>query len=758
MAKKLIVTIIALIGIIAMVLPGCGGGGGPQAVTVKFLIRNNDNRLLIGNYMKSQLEALGFTVTTQYGTGGQLGPIWQGDPNLGLWNVVTAAWINTAVPRDEGSNFGFFYTPLGAGGPLWDAYTPTADFMGNATALWTNDFSNMTERATLFNQALPLSMQDSVRIFLDDRASFAPLSTHVDVAADAYGGIEGSTMWGHTICFVNSTGGALKPAWDAGVNGTLTAKIALEDLLDQPWNPVAGSNWAFDMFAERATMDNGFEYDVRDGLVWPHVASKADVVVQAGLPVGQANTSLSWCNFTTSPSLISVPATAWADWNGTDWIPAGSGVTAKTKTVVYYPTGTFGRPLQDNSTLSAADFLLFAIMTFDRAKPASAIYDLSWVSIYNAFMTHFKGMTFNFTTPGYDLVVTTYDDLILMDAELLAMSNSWYPWGTASGQGESLFDNVALGVLAETNHSSAFSLNKATNETIEWMSFIAGPSLVGSGTVKGLVQYLSQDVLNASSPNYGFIPYESFLGGYINQTVAVARYQNLQNFYTANGNMWVETGPYYLKHVDTTAKTIELDAFTSYPDSGSQFFFMMSPTPTGPAHLGAWCDKITLEIEADHTAAVNRLLSGAGDHLDVYAAGLSDPTLKATCDANPDKVHYYLSAGLFDELTFNPVGPFFPATGKLNPFSFAAIREALNKAVDRSHIVGDIWGGLAYARYTCVGTQSGDYINRYPALLAATEATYAYNFAAANATIYAAMMAINGTTYTGGKYYYESPS
>ena len=689
MTRKFLLCIVAILVTLGLVVTGCGGGGGPQPVTIKMLIRNNDNRLLIGNYVKSQLEALGFTVTTQYGTGGQLAPIWQGDPKLGLWNVYTAAWQFTAVPLDEGGEFGNMYTPLGAGGPLWDAYTPTADFLSNATALYTNDFTTMAQREQLFNWTLPLSMQDSVRIFLDDRASFAPLDKDVDVAADAYGGLEGSSMWGHTICFVNTTTNqTLIPKWDGGSN-ILTMKIAEEDLLDQPWNPVAGTNWAFDMFAEGGTQDDGFEYDVRDGLVWPHIAEKADVVVESGLPIVQSGDSLGWLNLTTSPGAISVPSTAWADWNGTAWIPAGPGITAKTKTVVYYPTGTFNRPLQDGSNLSAADFLLYAIMYFDRAKTTSGenIYDASWVPIYDAFMTHFKGVVFNVSVPGYDLVVTTYDDMVTLNAELIAMGNSWFPNLHTSGGRESLFDNVALGILAEKNGSSAFSDSKATSASVEWMSFIAGPSLVGGGphSTKGLVQYLSNNVLNAASPDYGYVPYSSFLGAYINQTQAVARYQNLQNFYTANGNVWVETGPYYLKHVDTTAKTLELDAFTSYLDSGSQFFFMMDPMPTdSTGHLGAYCDKVTLEMVADHTAAVTRLMSGGSDHLDVYAAGLSDATLKATCDANPDKVHYYLFVGLFDELTFNPSGPFFPATGKLNPFAIPAIREALNKVVDRS--------------------------------------------------------------------------
>jgi peptide/nickel transport system substrate-binding protein len=741
--------------IVAMVLPGCGTTGlVGDPVTIHMLIRNNDQRLEIGDYVGNQLEDLGFTVTRQYGTGSNLGPIWQGDPTTGVWNVYTAAWINTAVPRDEGSNFAFFFTPIGdPSSPLWGAYTPTAEFLDAATALWNNSFATMDERKALFEQAVPMSMENSARVFLDDRASFTPVRKNVAAAADAYGGIEGSMLWGETIHFRDAAGTPLLPQWDGGT-APLTMKIALEDLLVQPWNGVGGSNWAFDQFPIRATCESGFEYDTRDGLVWPGVAQKAELVVQAGLPVSQSSGSNDWLSLSTSPGRIAVPTTAWADWDAKTqkWVTAAAGTTAKTKTVVYYPTGTFGRPLHDGSTLSAGDFMLYAIMAFDRAKSDSAIYDPAVVPQFEAFMEHFKGVEFNFTTPGYDLVVTTYDDLVQLDAELIVRGNSWFPTGPVIGGnnlGPWIWHNLALGILAERDLKLAFSQSKSEEKTIEWLSFISGPSLsILSG-------YLTA-VQTSGNPDYAYIPYKSVLGAYITQAEALQRYQNLKAFYNANGHFWVASGPLYLKAVDTTGKKLELDAFQNYPVDGSKWFFLLDPEPVNPpAHNGAWVDKVTIEIEATHEAGISRLQSG---DLDVYAAGLADADLFETVKADSN-LHYYLSAGLFDELTFNPSGPFFPGTGKLNPFALPAVREALNWAIDRSYITGEIYGGMAYARYTCVGTKSGDYLNRYPALLAATEHDYQYDFDKADAAIETAMLTIPGVTREAdGKYYYTEPT
>jgi peptide/nickel transport system substrate-binding protein len=752
MAKKLIVTIIALIGIIALILPGCAGGG-PQAVTVTVLERTEDQRLDIGHYVSSVLEGLGFTVVEHPGTSRQLSSIWMGDPTPGLWNVYTAAWINTAVPRDEGSNFGFFYTPLGAYTSLWSYYINTPEFLIAANKLWTNDFADMTEREEIFDDAVPLSMEDSVRIFLDDRNSFAPLQEKVGVAADLCGGIEGSGLWAPTIHFRNATGTPLLPDWDGGVNGTLTMRIAMEDLIIQPWNAVAGSNWAFDQFPIRGTGVNGYEYDTNNGLAWPHVAGNATVEVLETLPMSQSEDSEDWLTVTTSPTLIPVPTTAWADWNATSqtWITAGPGVTAKTKTVVYYPEGTFDRPLHDGSTLDEGDFLLWAILQFDRGKSDSLLYDEDAEYYLDVYLTHFKGMVFNFTDPSYDLVVTTYDDQFTLDAELMPLVNSWYPSRqvVSAGQfGEASWPALALGILGEDGGTMTFSQGKSS-EAVEWTDYISGPSLAD------MADYLD-DVLDAGNTTglYDYIPYKNVLGAYISAGEANARYTNLKSFYDTYEHLWVGSGPYFLSDVDTTAKVLVLDAFQNYAEDGDQWFFLMDPAPVSPPeHQGAWVDEVTLEI-LDHLPAINSLQD---DDLDVYAAGLADPDIYDTVMADPD-LYLYMAYGLFDELTLNPSGPLFLGTGKLNPFAYPEIREALNMAIDRSHIKNEIFGGFATERFTCVATISADYLFRYNELITQMESDYAYDFAAANATIYAAMMAINGTTCVDGKYYYEQPA
>jgi peptide/nickel transport system substrate-binding protein len=106
-----------------------------EPVEISVLIRTEDERRAVGDYVATQLEAIGFTAIRDYKTAGEASPIWiNGDPALGLFHIYTGGWITTSVPRDLGGNFEFFYTPSGLGSPLWAAYTPTEEYAELADA------------------------------------------------------------------------------------------------------------------------------------------------------------------------------------------------------------------------------------------------------------------------------------------------------------------------------------------------------------------------------------------------------------------------------------------------------------------------------------------------------------------------------------------------------------------------------------------------------------------------------------------------
>jgi len=426
-----------------------------------------------------------------------------------------------------------------------------------------NDFSTMAEREALFAQALPLSMEDSARIWLTDNTGFSAFRTNVGVAADTSGGIYGSWMWAQTAHFKGADG---KPA----LGGQL--RVAMPSMLPQPPNPIAGSNWVYDMFWIRATGDMALQIDTRDGLRWPGRAEKAEITVQTGLPVG-VSTALghTWCTLSFAPS-IAVPGDAWADWNAAtqQFIPASTrfpgGTTAMRKSLVYYPADIFEVPLHDGSTLSMGDFIMGAILTFDRAKEESAIYDPATVPAFNSFMSAFKGVKFITDDPDYGLIVEAYSDLWYMDAEICADDRTWWP---NYNQGPGMWHTLTLGIRAEADKQLAFSAAKSEGLGVEWMSFIAGPSLT----------ILRNQLVLATAANY--IPYAPTMGNYVTAEEATERYANLAAWSASapagKGHFWVASGPFYLEAAYPLTKVIQLKRFEDYPDELGRFDFLMSP-------------------------------------------------------------------------------------------------------------------------------------------------------------------------------------
>lgn len=515
-------------------------------VVVIGLIRSEDERTQIGDYVAAQLESVGFTVDRQVKTRTDLSPIWvQGNPTDCLFGFYTGGWITTAISRDDASNFSFFYTANDYPIPLFQAYTPTPEFDALALKLRNNDFTTVEERDELFQQAMEMALSDpgsgSVRVWLADATSFSPLSSDAEVTYDLAGAIAGAQIWGNTVRFKGLEGGVMR--------------IAQPGIMVDPWNPVAGSNWIYDSMPIRAIQDYGVVSDPFTGLYWPQRIEKAEVVVQEGLPVGK---TLDWLTLDFAPS-IEVPGDAWVDWDAVNqkFITAAEAYTttqtAKTKTIVTYPADLFETvKWHDGSPLSVADFVMYMIVNFfDRGKPDSALFDEAAAENLAAFLDHFKGVKILSTDP---LTIETYDDLFYLDAEWIP--TTWWPNYT---YGSGAWHNVALGVQADAENKLAFSADKADKEGIEWMSYIAGPSLE---ILKG---YLDASLAEP------YIPYAATMGEYVTAEEAAARYANLAKWYEERNNFWLGTGPFYLYRVFPVEQTMTLQRFDQFPDRADKW-------------------------------------------------------------------------------------------------------------------------------------------------------------------------------------------
>lgn len=270
-----------------------------------FLIRTEDTRLPIGDYVANQIEEYtGITVVRDYKTSSEAAPLWlQSDPADGLWHLYTGGWITTAIDRNQVTLLGDFYTYLGwPGNPLWTAYETTDEFFEIADTLYNSLYTSVEERAELFEQGLYLAMENGNRVWLVDDLSFSPFDTDVSVTYDLAGGISGTPLAARTLRFKDQVGGEMV--------------YAMSDLLVEPWNPLNGSNWIYDMAPMRMTGDFGTVADPYTGLALPQRVESAAIVAEEGLPIG---ITYDWLTLEFQPE-VQVPGDAWVDWNAADQV------------------------------------------------------------------------------------------------------------------------------------------------------------------------------------------------------------------------------------------------------------------------------------------------------------------------------------------------------------------------------------------------------------------------------------------------------
>jgi len=515
-----------------------------RPVILTFLIRTEDSRRAIGEYVANLLEGLGFAVERRLGSAADLSPVWMGsDPAKGQWHLYTGGWISTAISRDESGQFDFFYTRRGLQRPLWQAYKPSPEFNRVSDRLARSDFATMAERNRLLARALELSMQDSVRIWLVEELSVSPRRAEVKVVADLAGGISGSVLWPYTIRYEGRSGG--------------TIRIGVPSMLPEPWNPIGGSNWIFDTTLYRATEDYPTISDPFTGLDLPQRIERAEVVVKQGLPVSK---TLDWVSLQFVPE-IRVPGDAIISWDPkaqrfiTVQEKYPKGLTTRTKAVVHFDRDLFKKvQWHDGTALSMGDIMLGWILTFDRAMAVSAIFDESVVPAFESFEQTFRGFRILQENP---LVAELYSDAFTMDAEAIAAGAAGAYWPTGSGPAP--WHTIALGIRAEASGEAAFTEDKASRKKVEQLNYVAGPTLA----------ILDRHLAAARGEN--FIPYAPALSKYISADEAKTRWISLTYWREGRGHFWVGMGPFLLQRVSPVEKVVELRRFSRFPDPSTKW-------------------------------------------------------------------------------------------------------------------------------------------------------------------------------------------
>lgn len=542
-----------------------------EPVNVIAIIRVEDERKEMGDYLCDQLEKIGFTVERQYKTSSEASPIWlRSDPADGKWNFYTEGWIMTAIDREQYSDHAFMYTETVWPAPYTRAWKDNLDpeIRQACLDMLNSNYKTLEEREQIFAKAELGTYESGFHIWLVTLAAPWAWPQGYDVTVDVIAGVFGSPWWFRTMRAVDADGAPV-------AGGTI--RIANPQMFIEPWNPILGSNWLYDSLIYTGTEDPVFLTDPFTGLAVPNWVESADVEVQAGLsPVAVTHTD--WCHLTYGPATgIDVPVDAWADWDAANqkFITASErfpdGAKAQVKLTVHFPADLYTRKWHDGSNFSLADCVMAFIMNFDRSKPESAIYDESSVPGFDQFMSTFKGFRIISEDP---LVYEVYFDGLNLDAETIALYNAGIAWPVYS-QGPAKWDAIAIGIKVEAEKLATFSPDKAETLGVDRMNYIAGETL---DMLKSALDGALAD---------GYIPYKA-LEAYVTPDEAKARYQNLENWYAAHSNLWVGTGPMYVDQVDTTAKIVVCKNFADYVYPSDKWLVYAEPkiadiSVSGPA-------------------------------------------------------------------------------------------------------------------------------------------------------------------------------
>ena len=514
-------------------------------VTLRVLIRNDDIRRQVGDYVANRLEDIGFGVERMYRDAEESSRIWiGGDPAAGQWHVYTGSWVSIVVSRDTATNFDFYYTPRGRAEPLWQAYDPAPEFDEVSERLSRGDYGDLDERAGMMARALELSMRDSARVWLVDQIQVGPRAADLGVSVDLAGGVRGSQLWPLTAHRGDTPGGS--------------ARFAMPSLLTEPWNPVAGTNWLFDRMVLRALDDSAALPDPFTGLFRPQRIAEAELTVETGTPVTK---SLDWLELGQADEIL-VPDDAWLAWDGEEGrflsvAEAGEdGLRARTRSRIVFEDGYFDRRWHDGTTVSPADLLISYALTFARADPDSPLFDPSHVPAFESFERHFRGLRILSTDP---LTVEVYSDQITPDAETIVARRApgTLPWQV-----------MALAIMAEESGELAFSSDQADRLGAEWLSLVSGPSL-------GVLDRMRE---RAAAQDH--VPFAALLGAHLDEGEISERYAALADWRAERGHYQIGDGPYYLHSVYPVQGALVLRHFEDFPDPADKWLdFTRPPIP-----------------------------------------------------------------------------------------------------------------------------------------------------------------------------------
>ena len=515
--------------------------GSPVEVTL--LIRRDDERGIVGDYISDQLEAVGFRVQRQYvGLEETVQTFAGDDPVEGVWSGLTEGWGSHPSVQNPEVLFTYYYTDSPFLRQSADMQAFTMRFLDVAQRLELGEFSSLGSYYELIQEAEEAAIHSSTHVWLYKNEAVWPHSDGASAVFDLSSGFN-SPSWAFTTRFIDVDGSSIEGG---------TAGIACNDVVSPEYRPYAGS-----LLIQYAAESWPTYPDPYSGLALPNWVDDATVTVDDGL--AEVQRTLDWVTLETA-SEIEVPEDAWVDWDAGRQVfvtrveARDADLTAMAKATIACSHDLFDNSWHDGSKLSEADFVMAFIHRFDRAKSESPYYSANATSEYCTFRSKFRGLRILSHSP---LVYEVYLDQWYRDAESIAAAcaSLFWPSYAPLGQGEPLsacrtqipWQVVAAALLGGESHLEFHELvDPAVAETL--LERIEAFS-AGCGTEAG----------------ESAIPYYSgTLCAYLDADEVRARGENAKSFVSPREHLFIGLGPMMLESIDTVAQVAVGKRFADY--------------------------------------------------------------------------------------------------------------------------------------------------------------------------------------------------
>lgn len=525
-----------------------------QPITVKIIVRVEDERRDIGDLVRASLEQAGFQTQPLYQ---QFGPatlaVYASDPVAFEWHIYTEGWGRSAPVRYDDAGINQFTAPWLGNMPgwqevgFWQYENPELDDLGKK--LYRGEFNNKEERDDLYRRMTEIALQQSIRVWLVTALQSFPVRAEVqDLTEDLVSGpknlfaLRGAHIPGRTDI-------------RAGHLWVWTERTT--------WNPVGGFGDVYSTDVYRNMVDPPLINHPFTGLPVPF---RATYTVETAGPEGT----------------LPVPEDA-VLWDAAQdaWAPVQPGTTAVTKV-------TFDYSKFFQSTWHHGPKIEMADVVYSIAQGYEIAYDEAKIQIETAL-----GITsrpFLETYMGYRVVD---DNTIEVYVNYWHFEESYMAsYATPAGLGTPWEILAAMDNVVYEKRRGAFSDTAAARFSVPWIS------LVTESDARLVLRSVTEFKRRKLIP-----PGVFEIGGrsLVTEESANARYDACDAWFKEKNLLVISSGPYVLSRYDPPSQFAELQAFRepNYPFTAEDFRYGAPPPfaiePVTPPQVGLG-QPITLEV------------------------------------------------------------------------------------------------------------------------------------------------------------------